>query len=176
MGVARQRAEVLWEATAGNVKLSKKAFVSERLQLTVHKMGQYVRVLFGISDFPFAMLGESLSRCPRPPGPGLLAGLPHTVFVSPRPITVNYSQMLCSCRVAGVPAGSLCAHNRHGHLKGCGCPATSSRVFVLILLLPPFDFFFVHLAHVFIVCALVPQTRNSTATTMAAPTHGSAGS
>ena len=60
MDVARQRAEVAWDASAGNLTLSKRTFVAQKLELTVHKMGQYVRVLFGTTDFAFAVLGESL--------------------------------------------------------------------------------------------------------------------
>jgi hypothetical protein len=65
MRVARQRAECVWDASPGNQKETRKAFIAGKLNLTVGKMGQYVRVLFGITDFPFAMLGERLPACLR---------------------------------------------------------------------------------------------------------------
>ena len=57
MKVAEERAGMAHDASPHNQKESRKAFIAGRLQLTVNKMGQYLHVLFGVSDFPFTMLG-----------------------------------------------------------------------------------------------------------------------
>ena len=71
MKVVEERAGMAHDASPNNQKETRKGYIAGRLQLTVNKMGQYLHVLFGVSDFPFTMLGEclpaSLPSCLRLP-------------------------------------------------------------------------------------------------------------